>query len=305
MQEFEGKVAVITGAASGLGRELAIAAARRGMNLLIADIDETALRGVEQELASTGRQVTAMVCDVRVATQVDALADAAIHQFGAVHLLFNNAGVGTGGLVWECTPEDWDWVLGVNLMGVVHGIRAFVPRMLACAGGQTDYRGHVINTASIAGLLPGPLLAPYNVSKDAVISLSESLYHDLSLIDAPIGTSVLCPFYMPTQIHRSERTRPDELRNVAQPSASQRLSNWLTEAAVGAGATTAQAAAEVTFQALSDKLFYIYPDVSKLPEVKDRMAGLLAQRNPDDPFRADPRLGKLVRAKLKRRPAEQ
>jgi NAD(P)-dependent dehydrogenase (short-subunit alcohol dehydrogenase family) len=301
MQEFTGKVAVVTGASSGLGRELSLAAAARGMHIVIADIDPAGLQAVEQELVHDGHIVKSMVCDVRQSNQMDALADMTEREFGSVHLLFNNAGVGTGGLVWESTTQDWDWVLGVNLMGVVHGIRAFVPRMLACAERQPGFRGHVVNTASIAGLLPGPLLGPYNVSKDAVISLSESLYHDLHLVDAPIGASVLCPFYMPTQIHRSSRVRPVDLQNSMDLTASQKLSNWLTEAAVSAGATTAKAAAEFTFQSIRDNLFYIFPDGSKLMEVRERMEGLLAHRNPTDPFHSDPRLGKLVKSKLKRR----
>ncbi len=144
-----------------------------------------------------------MLCDVRKGEQVQALADATMARYGAVHLLFNNAGVGSGGLIWENSEADWEWVLGVNVWGVVHGVRIFTRLMLDCAARDPAFEGHIVNTASMAGLLNAPTMGVYNVSKHAVVSLSETLYHDLQLVDAPIGASVLCPYFVPTGISHS------------------------------------------------------------------------------------------------------
>jgi NAD(P)-dependent dehydrogenase (short-subunit alcohol dehydrogenase family) len=208
VKNFQNKVAVITGGASGFGREFANIGARLGMKLVLADVQQDALDKAKQELEEQGAEVMAIRCDVRHTADVQALADATMARFNAVHLLFNNAGVGIGGLVWENTQADWEWVLGVNLWGVIHGVRIFTPLMLGCANKDSSYEGHIVNTASMAGLLNAPTMGVYNVSKHAVISLSESLYQDLKLIDAPIGASVLCPYFVPTGISQSHRNRP-------------------------------------------------------------------------------------------------
>jgi len=179
MNDFKGKVAVITGGASGFGKEFAQIGARLGMKLVLADVQQDALDATRAELESQGADVLAMRCDVRKADQVQALADAAMQRFNSVHLVFNNAGVGSGGLVWENSIADWEWVLGVNLWGVVHGVRTFTPLMLECAKKEAGYQGHIVNTASMAGLLNAPNMGIYNVSKHAVVSLSETLYQDL------------------------------------------------------------------------------------------------------------------------------
>jgi NAD(P)-dependent dehydrogenase (short-subunit alcohol dehydrogenase family) len=194
MKNFKDKVAVITGGASGLGREFANAAAGLGMKLILADVQQDALDQAKAELEARGAAVLALRCDVRKSEQVQALADAAMERFGAVHLVFNNAGVGSGGLIWENSEADWEWVLGVNVWGVIHGVRIFTRLMLECAKRDPRYEGHIVNTASMAGLLNAPTMGVYNVSKHAVVSLSESLYHDLQLVEAPIGASVLCPY---------------------------------------------------------------------------------------------------------------
>ena len=191
MKVFKDRVAVITGAASGFGREFALIGARLGMKLVLADVQQDALDKTKAELEQLGAQVIALRCDVRHAEQVQALADAAMEKFGAVHLVFNNAGVGSGGLVWENTQADWEWVLGVNLWGVIHGVRIFTNLMLECAKKDPEYEGHIVNTASMAGMLNAPTMAVYNVSRHAVVSLTESLYQDLKLVAAPIGASVL------------------------------------------------------------------------------------------------------------------
>jgi len=203
MKNFSQRVAVITGAASGFGREFARTGAQLGMRLVLADVQKEALAETAAELEAQGAEVITQICDVRKGEQVEALGRTAMTSFGAVHLVFNNAGVGAGGLVWESTQADWEWVLGVNLWGVIHGVRVFTPLMLASARQDPAYEGHIVNTASMAGLLNPPTMGVYNVSKHAVVSLTESLYHDLSLVEAPIGASVLCPYFVQTGISQS------------------------------------------------------------------------------------------------------
>ena len=258
MNDYKGKVAVITGGASGFGLEFARVGAARGMKLVLADVQQDALDSARAELEAAGAEVLAMRCDVRTADAVQALADATMARFGAVHLLFNNAGVGAGGLIWENTQADWEWVLGVNLWGVIHGMRIFTPLMLACAQKDPSYQGHIINTASMAGLLNAPTMGIYNVSKHAVVSLSESLYQDLKLVDAPIGASVLCPYFVPTGISQSHRNRPEEVSNTdVKPTASQRAAQAMSEKAVGSGKVSAAEVAGMTFDAIDADRFYI------------------------------------------------
>jgi NAD(P)-dependent dehydrogenase (short-subunit alcohol dehydrogenase family) len=300
MKQFQHRVAVITGAASGFGREFAQLGARLGMRLVLADVQQDALDKVAAELMEQGAQVLAMRCDVRRAEQVQALADATMARFGAVHLLFNNAGVAAGGLVWENSAADWDWVLGVNLFGVIHGVRIFTPLMLACARRDADYEGHIVNTASIAGLQNAPTMGIYNVSKHAVVSLTETLYQDLRLIDAPISASVLCPFFVPTGIHQSERNRPAEMQNAAAPTTSQRAAQKFSEKAVESGKVSAAQIAELSFDAVRENRFYIYSEADSLINARKRMEDILQQRNPGDPYTDVPHVRELLRAKLKR-----
>jgi NAD(P)-dependent dehydrogenase (short-subunit alcohol dehydrogenase family) len=299
VKNFQHKVAVITGGASGFGREFANIGARLGMKLVLADVQQDALDKAKRELEEQGAEVIAMRCDVRHAADVQALADATMAGFNAVHLLFNNAGVGAGGLVWENTQADWEWVLGVNLWGVIHGVRIFTPLMLECANKDSSYEGHIVNTASMAGLLNAPAMGVYNVSKHAVISLSESLYQDLKLIDAPIGASVLCPYFVPTGISQSHRNRPDDLKNNARPTASQLAAQAMSDKAVASGKVSAAQVADRTFDAIRDDKFYIYSHPDALGNVQSRMEDIVLQRNPGDPYQAAPHLRKMLRAKLK------
>ncbi len=219
------------------------------------------------------------------AEQVQALADATMKEFGAVHLVFNNAGVGSGGLVWENSVKDWEWVLGVNLWGVIHGVRLFTPLMLACAKADPGYSGHIVNTASMAGMLNAPNMGIYNVSKHAVVSLTESLYQDLRLVDAPISTSVLCPYFVPTAISQSHRNAPAAIAS-EKPTASQLAAQMMSNKAVTSGKVTAEDVAKRTFDAIRDDQFYIFSHPHALGNVQSRMEDILSIRNPSDPFAA-------------------
>ncbi len=298
MKNFHNRVAVITGAASGFGREFAIIGARLGMRLVLADVQQEALAATAAELEAQGAQVLAMPCDVRKGEQVEALAQAAMVRFGAVHLVFNNAGVGAGGLVWESTQADWEWVLGVNLWGVIHGVRVFTPLMLACAKDDPDFEGHIVNTASMAGLLNPPTMGVYNVSKHAVVSLTESLYHDLDLVGAPIGASVLCPYFVQTGISQSDRNRPDDVPASA-PTASQIASQATMAKAVSSGKVSATEVAERTFAAIAEKQFYIYSHPGALGNVQKRMEDIVTGSNPGDPYEAAPHVREKLQAALR------
>jgi NAD(P)-dependent dehydrogenase (short-subunit alcohol dehydrogenase family) len=303
MDHFEGRVAVITGAASGLGRAFADMAASLGMKLVLADVDAGPLAQATDELQAAGAEVLSMVCDVRKADHVAELADSAMARFHGVHLLFNNAGVGAGGLVWENSVADWEWVLGVNLWGVIHGVRTFTPLMLECAKRDPGYRGHIVNTASMAGLLNAPAMGVYNVSKHAVVSLSETLYHDLALVDAPIKASVLCPYFVPTGIDQSHRHRPDDVRAAAPPTASQQVAQALVSKAVGGGKVSASDVARITFDAICEGRFWIYthPQVLMGPGgVEDRMATMVKGEPPADPYAGTPQITAMLKSQLRR-----
>ncbi|GAC1431139.1 MAG: SDR family NAD(P)-dependent oxidoreductase [Burkholderiaceae bacterium] len=299
MDNLKGKVAVITGGASGFGLEFARIGAARGMKLALADVQGGALAIARTELEAAGAEVLAVHCDVRHGAAVQALADATMERFGAVHLLFNNAGVGAGGLVWENTQADWEWVLGVNLWGAVHGVRIFTPLMLASATNDSAYQGHIVNTASMAGLLNAPTMGIYNVSKHAVVSLSESLYQDLQLVGAPIGVSVLCPYFVPTGISQSHRNRPEDVRNTAAPmTASQRTAQAMSEKAVTSGKVSAADVGRMTFEAIHANRFYLSSHPHALANVQQRMEEIVSGANPGDPYAAVPHIRDMLREKL-------
>lgn len=299
MKNFANRVAVITGAASGFGKEFALIGANLGMKLVLADVQSEALEATAAELRAAGAEVLAQRCDVRKGEQVEALATSAMDTFGAVHLVFNNAGVGAGGLVWESSQADWEWVLGVNLWGVIHGVRVFTPLMLECAKKDPHYEGHIVNTASMAGLLNPPTMGIYNVSKHAVVSLSESLYHDLSLVEAPIGASVLCPYFVQTGISQSHKNRPDDVQTDDKPTVSQQISQTVLEKAVSSGKVSATEVAQRSFDAIREGTFYIYSHPGSLGNVQRRMEDLLAGRNPSDPYETVPHVRKKLQAGLK------
>ena len=296
MENFAGRVAVITGAGSGLGREFANEAARLGMKLVLADVDAHALEQAADALQAGGADVLAMVCDVRKAAHVEELADAAMIRYGGVHLLFNNAGVATAGLVWEYTEADWDWVLGVNLWGVIHGVRVFTPLMLDAARRDPGYAGHIVNTASMAGLLVPPAMGAYNVSKHAVVALSETLFHDLRLVDAKVGASVLCPYFVPTAIAHSERHRPGDLRHDAPPTPGRQAGQALLEQAVAGGTMSAADVARITFDGIRRGDFYICTQPQTLQAVSQRMDAIVHGDPPADPYAATPEYTAMLKA---------
>lgn len=298
ISDFQGKTAVLTGAGSGFGLECARIGARHGMNLVLVDVQADALGAAAQEMRAAGAQVLAQRVDVADAAQMEALAAAVRERFGAPHLVFNNAGVGAGGLVWESSVADWQWVLGVNLWGVIHGVRLFTPMMLEAAAADPNWRGHIVNTASMAGLLTAPNMGIYNASKHAVVALTETLYQDLRLVSDQVSASVLCPYFVPTGITQSERNRPAALAPAA-PTKSQLIGQAMSEKAVSSGKVTAAEVAQAVFDAVAADRFYIYSHPQALGNVRDRMQAIVEQHNPSDPFAARPDIGQRLRAALR------
>jgi NAD(P)-dependent dehydrogenase (short-subunit alcohol dehydrogenase family) len=279
MKVFKDRTAVITGAGSGFGREFARIAAARGMKLALADIQQDALDAITAELQAAGAAVIAHRLDVSDGDAMDGFAATVFDTFGDVHLLFNNAGVGTGGLIWEHSVADWQWVLGVNLWGVIHGVRCFVPHMIA---GKQE--GHIVNTASVAGLLSAQTMGPYNVSKHGVVTLSETLFQDLRITGSKLGVTVLCPAFVDTGIKDAGRNRPADLTNTTAATESQRLADEQTRKAVTSGRLSAGDVAAKTFAAIEAEQFYCLTHPRILGSVELRLADILAQRNPTDPF---------------------
>src|SRR4029453_15315110 len=278
MEEFRDKVAVVTGAASGIGRGLAERFAAAGMKVVLADVEQSALDQADAEMRERGATVLPVRTDVSKPEQVEQLAQQTLEAFGAVHIVCNNAGVGGGGgPLWERTLADWQWTLGVNLWGVIHGIRVFLPIMLE----QGD-EGHIVNTASMAGLVSIPMLSIYNVKKNGVVTLSETLYMELHATGSKIGVSVLCPGFVDTNIATSERNRPDALQNEGgepELNPQQQAARQMMEGMLKAGLKPA-AVADRVFEAVHEGKFYVLTH----PELKDgirrRMERILDETNP-------------------------
>ena len=277
MQDLTGKVAVVTGGASGIGRALAQRFAADGMRIALADIEPAALTDAADELRAGGIEVLEAVVDVSDAGQVRSLAERTVERFGAIHIACNNAGVGGApGPVWSVPDDEWRWTLGVNFWGVLHGVQAFVPYMLA------QGEGHVVNTASLAGLTAGGVTgAPYSISKHAVVALSEALYFNLRDAGTQVGVSVLCPAWVQTRIMDSYRNRPADLAPPApQGPVVERVTGAMRQL-IDEGMDPAQVADEVRTAIVTDR-FYVLPhhDDAWLAPVRDRMEGILGRRNP-------------------------
>jgi NAD(P)-dependent dehydrogenase (short-subunit alcohol dehydrogenase family) len=282
MNDLAGRAAVITGAGSGLGLEMARRAHALGMRLVLADVEPAPLGRIVDEIRAGGGTALGEVADVADDGQVARLAGRAFSELGEVHLLVNNAGVGGGGYVWETSEKEWNWVLGVNLMGVVHGLRHFLPRMLEA--NARGVPGHVVNTASIAGWLATPMFGVYNVSKHAVVALTETLHHDLRLAGSTIGVSLLCPAFVPTGIAHSERNRPPHLADGAPPTASQSRAQAAVERAVAGGKIGAADVARITFEAVTENRFYVFTHPKIMPSVRARHDAVHAGAPPADPY---------------------
>ena len=274
MQEFDGKVAVITGAASGIGKSLAAAAAARGMKLVLADID---LPSLEEVAPALDAETIARKIDVGQLAQIEALRDDALAKFGGVHLLCNNAGVVPGGrhrMVWEFEPQDWEWAFQVNVLGLANGIRAFIPGMI-------DRRepGHVLNTTSIAGFMSGSQTAAYGASKHAAVRISEALLAGLRDVGAPIGVTMLAPGIVATRIYDSERNRPDDLRGSRDSDESEELSNTIAD--LYQTALQPDDVAKIAFDAIVEDQFYTLTSSAYDEEIAKRTAPILDRRNPE------------------------
>jgi len=285
MKEFKGKVGVITGGANGIGRGIAERCVQEGMKVVLADINEADIAKTEAELKASGGTVISVRTDVAKRSDIETLAKKTLDAFGAVHLLVNNAGVGAGSAPgstpWEATWNDWDWVIGVNLWGVIYGVKIFTPIMLA-----QNTECHIVNTSSAAGLMGYYPSACYHMTKHAVVALSENLYVSLAQRNAPVKVSVLCPSFVKTKIMASGRNRPAELQDEPIPvsSSQQALLNYMN-AAIEGGMSPLDVADHV-FRAIREEKFYVLPSPEVRGFVQERMEGILQERNPRSPFKA-------------------
>jgi NAD(P)-dependent dehydrogenase (short-subunit alcohol dehydrogenase family) len=277
MKNLKHRVAAVTGAASGLGRSMALAFAAEGMDVALADVDEKGLSSVESEVRSKGVRAFAMRVDVSKAPEVDAFAARALKELKAIHVVCNNAGVSPLGAAWETSVADWQWILGVNLWGVIHGIRAFTPHLVA------QNEGHIVNTASVAGLISPPGSGAYNATKHAVVTLSESLYHDLRERNSAVGVSVLCPAYVPTRITESERNRPSDLP-VSEKSPETLSREAMLRKAVSSGKISADQVAQAVVAAVKEERFYILTHARIKGAIQARMEDILEERAPRNPL---------------------
>jgi NAD(P)-dependent dehydrogenase (short-subunit alcohol dehydrogenase family) len=275
MEDLRGKVAVVTGAASGLGRAMALAFAGEGMHVALGDVADTS--AVFAQVEAKGVSALSMKVDVSRAEDVEGFAALVEKDLGPAALVCNNAGVAPGGETWEVSVDDWRWILGVNLWGVIHGVRAFAPRLIGRDA------GHIVNTASVAGLISPPGSAAYNVTKHAVVALSETLLHDLRERGSRVGVSVLCPAYVPTRIAESERNRP---AGYAATPLSQRMRERkaMLRKAVESGRLSADDVARAVVAAVKGNRFYILTHPRIKSAIQARMEDILEQREPRDPL---------------------
>jgi NAD(P)-dependent dehydrogenase (short-subunit alcohol dehydrogenase family) len=278
MSELGGKVAAVTGAASGLGRAMALAFASEGMHLALADVDEAGLTQTATDVAAFGLKSFSMRVDVSKSGEVNRFAKRVAAELKSVHVVCNNAGVALSGPVWETSEAEWEWILGVNLLGVVHGISAFAPRLIA------QDEGHIVNTASVAGLISPPGMGAYCVSKHAVVTLSEALHHDLRERGSRVGVSVLCPAYVPTGIADSERNSPPGV-SLSKKSKERLAKEAALKKAVASGKLSADDVARAVVAAIKENRFYVLTHPAIKSAVRARMEDVLEERPPRDPLR--------------------
>ena len=279
MDTFQNKTVVVTGGASGIGRAIAVKAGSLGAKVVLGDIEEAALRASAELVRSTGARCVTARCDVSQRDDVQGLADVALAEFGAVHVVVNNAGVGFGGLSWELTTSDWEWVLGVDLWGVIHGVGVFTPLLIEAGG------GHIVNTASMAGLTSTPFMSAYNVAKHGVVTLSETMFHELAMTHPEVGISVLCPGWVRTQIHRSERNRPandrDESKatggaSTVSPDGIASIVDGLIENGI-----EPETVADMVIDAVLQRRFYVLTHPDWLSAVAERARRICANEDPE------------------------
>jgi NAD(P)-dependent dehydrogenase (short-subunit alcohol dehydrogenase family) len=274
MKEFRDKVAVVTGAASGIGKALAQRFARAGMKVVLADVEPAALEQAAREIEATGAPALGVRTDVSKGADVERLAQAALDKFGAVHVVCNNAGVATSSPSWMNTVADWEWVLGVNLWGVIHGVRVFTPILMS-----NGSDGHIVNTASVAGMISGPGTSAYSVSKFGVVALSEALHHELMMFGSTVRVSVLCPGFVNTNIMDSERNRPAALSDTAPKMPGADEMEQLARQLLVAGSPPSMVA-DVVFEAIRAERFYIVPHPVWKEYIRTRMEDILEERTP-------------------------
>ena len=274
MKDFAGKVAVVTGAASGIGLALAHRFAAAGMKVVLADIEAATLSDAARAVGATGVETLAVRTDVSKAADVEALAARTVEAFGTAHVVCNNAGVAISGVSWMHTLSDWEWVVGVNLWGVIHGVRVFTPILIAHGG-----EAHIVNTASMAGLTSIPGMSIYNVTKHGVVTLSETLHHELAMLGSPVKVSVLCPGFVNTRILDSDRNRPAALADTAPEVPGRAEMDQAVRQMLAAGLPPAQVAERV-FEAICAERFYVFPHTEWMDRIRARMEDIVAQRNP-------------------------
>jgi len=312
IKEFKDKTALITGAASGLGLEFSKRALILGMNLIMIDINDAQLKqaliDINTNQHTSPSRIKHYSVDVSSASEMQSLADRIRDQHDTPSLVINNAGVSGGGLVWENSVKDWERVLGVNLMGVINGVRLFTPMMLEASKSDPNWTGHIVNTASMAGLLTPPNMGIYNVSKHAVVALTETLYQDLALVSDQVTASVLCPYFVPTSInqsfnetHNHKSIDSDESKNspAVLTTHSQKIGKEMLDKAVNSGKVSAADVAIKVFDAISQNQFYIFSHPKSLANVQERMQAILDNKQPPNPFSKRPEIGEELKIALR------